>query len=309
MKSINITGLFLSVAILGALHFLNPADLPFSVSESLAQIPAPSTFLLIAVILAASGFVSGLTGFGFSAIGILVIWVLPPVQAVPLLMGLSLLNQIYSYLQVSAQASSQVKSTSSKLDCVKAHPAKSLIFGGVAGIPVGLWLLHNLPAQVLTLMVGGVLCAYALWSLFKPAITLKGFESPAHKAIVGSLGGMIGGFTAFPGSAVVVWSSLKGFSKEKQRHMVQPYIMAMQLVSLIVLTISTDAISGQTLWMLCLLCPAVLPATSMGVQVFKKMSERNFKNAVMALLMISGGSMVAKVLIPMLLMSSSFFLT
>ena len=57
---------------------------------------------MLVAILAASAVMSGLSGFGFSAIGALSLFVLPPLLAVPLLMTLSTANQMLSLNQLKA---------------------------------------------------------------------------------------------------------------------------------------------------------------------------------------------------------------
>jgi hypothetical protein len=55
-----------------------------------------SHFLTLALILFTAGLMSGLTGFAFSAIGVLTLFLLPPITAVPLLQALSACNQMLS---------------------------------------------------------------------------------------------------------------------------------------------------------------------------------------------------------------------
>src|ERR1700676_5770224 len=53
-----------------------------------------SHFLAVAGILFLAGFMSGLTGFAFSAIGGAILVFIPPLLGVPLLQGLSAVNQM-----------------------------------------------------------------------------------------------------------------------------------------------------------------------------------------------------------------------
>jgi uncharacterized protein len=61
-----------------------------------------STIAMLLLILGLSAMVSGLSGFGFSAIGAICLWLLPPTLAVPLLMALSSANQMMSLGQIRA---------------------------------------------------------------------------------------------------------------------------------------------------------------------------------------------------------------
>jgi uncharacterized membrane protein YfcA len=51
---------------------------------------------LLLLILFAAGLVSGISGFAFSAVAACILWILPPLTAIPLLMMLSVSNQLLS---------------------------------------------------------------------------------------------------------------------------------------------------------------------------------------------------------------------
>jgi hypothetical protein len=95
------------------------------------------TIAMLLVILGASAIMSGLSGFGFSAIGAICLWLLPPALAVPLLMALSSANQIMSLRQIRADMK-PVR------EWWPNGPAP-FIMGGLVGVPAGLWILHSLP--------------------------------------------------------------------------------------------------------------------------------------------------------------------
>ena len=59
------------------------------------DLPIPAMVMLLSV-LGTAGLVSGLSGFGFSAVGAAILVLLPPAKGVPLLMALSTANQLLS---------------------------------------------------------------------------------------------------------------------------------------------------------------------------------------------------------------------
>ena len=111
---------------------------------------------------------------------------------------------------------------------------------------------------------------------------------------------VVGGSTAFPGSAVVIWAGLQHMPKLKQRAIVQPYILFMQACSLLLLTLhpfAPDKSGGfdATFWTLfVLLLPVVLPMTKLGVWAFKRVSDVDFKRITLALLSLSGVGLTVK---------------
>src|ERR1035441_6107855 len=83
------------------------------------------------------------------------------------------------------------------------------VLGGVLGGPLGIWLLNHMPAAKLMLVFGAVLTIYSVYSLLKPSgLKMKGQTGASSGIAVGFVGGTVGGFTAFPGAAVVVWTGV-----------------------------------------------------------------------------------------------------
>ncbi len=248
----------------------------------------PGTLLILVCILGLSAVTSGLSGFGFSAIGALCLWLLPPKLAVPLLMTLSAANQLMSLRQLQAE-----------LRPLKQWwpegPAPYLL-GGLLGVPIGLVILHSLPTATLMAVLGGFLVIYAVYSMLKPE-SLQVVGNPGWPAacLVGMLGGVIGGFTAFPGAAVVVWSGLRRLPKEESRSIVQPYILGLQLLALVMLGLEHPATFDRTYWtLLVITVPVVLPCTLLGVQLYESLSDINFRRITFMLLGTSGVGLLVK---------------
>jgi uncharacterized membrane protein YfcA len=174
--------------------------------------------------------------------------------------------------------------------------------GGAGGVPVGTWLLSHLPAARLTMIFGLLLVAYAVYSVFKPAtFRLRGCGGPMWGIAVGFLGGTVGGFTAFPGAAVVVWTGLRGLSKQCHRAIVQPYIILSQIYSLALLAVLHPAyLSGKYWLLLALTLPAVVPGTLTGLAMYRRMSDVNFKRVSYLLLGVSGAALLGKTWAPLI---------
>jgi uncharacterized membrane protein YfcA len=115
---------------------------------------------------------------------------------------------------------------------------------------------------------------------------------------VGTAGGIVGGFSAFPGSIPVVYLGLRGLSKTETRNITQPYILTLQLISLSILALTRSSIFNLQFWLLwALALPAVLLGASTGLTLYRRFSEVNFRRAVLILLIVSGVSLLAKSLI------------
>jgi uncharacterized membrane protein YfcA/tetratricopeptide (TPR) repeat protein len=249
----------------------------------------PAVAGAIAVVLFLAGVVSGLSGFAFSAVAACVLWLLPPLQAVPLIMLLSACNQLLSLGALRKEV--VLRGTAER------EGALAYIAGGIIGAPIGLGLLQTLPPRTFAGGLGLFLIVYSVLVLLKPhrlQIKVSGWK-PA--VAVGAAGGIIGGFSAFPGSMPVVYLGLRGVTKADTRGITQPYILALQLTSLGILALTHSAIFNAQFWSLWVLTlPAVLFGSSAGVALYRRISEVNFCRAVLILLIVSGVSLLAKTL-------------
>ena len=241
-----------------------------------------------------SGVMSGLSGFGFSAIGAATLLLLPPILQVPLFQTLSTGNQFLSAGQLREDMPKSWKD-------IWAGPGPCMV-GGAAGVPIGIWLLAHLPAARLMAVFGTLLVAYAVYSMFKPAsFKLRGLDGSLCGALVGLLGGVVGGFTAFPGAAVVVWTGLRGLPKAQHRAIVQPYIIISQIYSLVLLALLHPSYLNSRFWLLAALSlPAVVPGTLSGLAIYRRMSDLNFKRVTYLLLGTSGIALLAKTCGPLI---------
>ena len=247
--------------------------------------------VLVLSILFVSGLMSGLSGFGFSAVGSACLLLIPPTLAVPLLMALSTANQFMSIGQLREDMPKSWK---------EAWPQGPgpYILGGVVGAPIGIWLLNHLPAFALMLAFGIILTAYSIYSLIKPAGRSRGHSGAVAGVIVGFIGGVFGGFTAFPGAAVVVWTGLRNLPKHLTRSIVQPYILALQVLSLLTNALMHPSVFGARFWiLLAVTIPVVLPGTIGGVMLYKRVSDMNFRRVSFLLLGLSGAGLLIKVLL------------
>jgi uncharacterized membrane protein YfcA len=245
-------------------------------------------------ILFLSGVMSGLSGFGFSAVGAATLLFIPPITEAPLLQTLSTGNQLLSLERLRADMPNSWRSFWDG----PGYP----ILGGLPGAYAGIWMLSHLPARQLMTVFGSVLVLYCVYSLFRTAgARIHGFGGPVAGMIVGFIGGAFGGFTAFPGAAVVVWAGLRNLPKTQSRAIVQPYIIMSQLFSLALIALQhPDYLSGHYWALLLWTLPAVLPGTFCGVTLYRRISDVNFRRISFILLGLSGAALLIKLYGPAL---------
>lgn len=276
-----------AVAIFGALVLAAPNRPDVAAGLSAREMIAIEAILFL------SGVMSGLSGFGFSAVGAATLLFIPPITEAPLLQTLSTGNQLLSVEQLRTD---MPRSWSR----FWAGPGYCIL-GGLPGAYAGIWMLSHLPAQQLMTVFGVFLVMYCAYSLFKPAgIKLRGFDGPVSSLIVGFIGAALGGFTAFPGAAVVVWAALRELPKAQTRAIVQPYIIMCQLFSLTLIALQHPQYLSHSYWTLLLLTlPAVLPGTFSGVMLYRRISDVNFRRISFFLLGLSGLALLLRMYGPL----------
>lgn len=235
----------------------------------------PPSFVMVSAGIFAGALVSGLMGFAFSAVaGAILLHVMPPTEAVPLMMACSIITQAVTLVTLR--------------DSMMWRGSAGLIAGGVLGMLPALYLLQRVDAGIFRMGFGAFLVAYAAIMLLRPAMTCaKAVPGRLRQAVVGFGGGLVGGLTAMPGALPVIWCDLRGMPRNQQRGLVQPYIVAMQLFAL-TLMLSRHDVSSAALRSLTLNLPALAAGAAIGVMMFRRIDDALFRRAVLVVLLLAG---------------------
>jgi uncharacterized membrane protein YfcA len=223
--------------------------------------------------------VSSFAGFAFSPVAaILLIGALPPADLIPLLMVCSILVQLITVVRLGRS--------------MLAGRSSAMLIGGVAGVPLAVMLLPRVDSRVFQAGFGLFLAAYALLMLRRPVVLQIGRGGAWREAIVGFVGGWIGGLTAMPGAAPVFYCDLHGLTKVEQRAIVQPFILLMQLWAMSIM-IATGGLPAELGLHVALALPALGLGTLIGLALFGRVRETGFRRAVLVLLLVTGISSAA----------------
>ena len=237
-----------------------------------------TSFLLLSVAVFFGAFVSGLAGFAFSAVaGAILLHVLEPMEAVPLMMACS----------VGVQATNLWALRKN----IQWKQSLILVFGGLLGVPIAVWLLQVADTRTFREGFGLLVACYAGYMLFRPSITYLQQMNQSRNALVGFGGGLIGGLTAMPGAIPTIWCDMHGVPKNQQRGLVQPFIAAMQIFALALLLIHHD-LSSKVFIDLALSIPALLAGSALGILAFRNCNEQTFRRVILGILLVSGGLLV-----------------
>jgi uncharacterized membrane protein YfcA len=223
--------------------------------------------------------ISSIAGFAFSAISgsMLLHAVRDPVEAVQIMLVASIALQAYSVWALRRT--------------IRLRELLPYFAGGALTVAPGVYLLLNTPTTVYLLALGVFLTTYGLYVLLGSPLRLQR-NSLAGRVVIGALGGITGATAAFPGAFVTIWCAAHGWDKQQQRAIYQPFILGMQVVTLMVLALFAPA-AGMRPDLLQYVVPAILGA-HLGLIVFSMLSSAQFNKVVSAFLVVSGAAMSLK---------------
>jgi uncharacterized membrane protein YfcA len=235
---------------------------------------------LFIVILGAAlaGFVQGLSGFGFSLTAMsLWAWTLDPRLAAALAVFGGLCGQVIGVFSVRRG-----------FELARLAP---FVIGGLAGLPVGVWLLPRLDVPVFKAVLGAFLlvaCPLMMVAERLPKVTHGGRFADA---LSGAAGGVLGGLGGFTGVAPTLWCTLRGYEKDTQRAVIQNFNLAMLAVTF-ASYLATGILQASQLPLLAAVLPAMVLPSLLGARMYLRISPQGFRRVVLGLLTLSGAALL-----------------
>ena len=232
-------------------------------------------FLLAAFM---GGFASGLAGFAMGFI-VSAVWLhlITPIQTTALIVGYSLLTQGYGVWKLRHSLSWR--------------NVAPFIIGGTIGVPIGTLLLTYIDPAYMRSGVGLLLIVYGAYGLAQPAFKPLHVGAAADGG-VGFLNGMLCGLTGLPGFIITVWCQLRGWTKDVQRAVFQPVMLAASVATGIALAF-TGAITVEIGKLYVLGLPAMLAGLWIGFKLYGKLDDVAFRKVILVLLLVAGVALIA----------------
>jgi len=164
------------------------------------------------------------------------------------------------------------------------------VVGGVAGIPIGVYLLAHTNAGALKMALGVFLILFDVYALIAPKLaSFSGGGRPADMGI-GFLDGILSGFGGYSGVFPTIWTQLRGWSKERARAVYQTFIIIIQTVAFIGIVWVTYDRAGLILMILVL--PPLFLGAWIGWWLYGRLNDRRFRQVLAMLLIASGITLV-----------------
>jgi uncharacterized membrane protein YfcA len=228
------------------------------------------------------GFVNGLTGTGYALIS-LGFWLqaMPPTTAAPLVALCSVGGHIQALPSIWRG--------------VRWPRLWPFLVAGLIGIPVGTLMLEHVHAQPLKLGVGLFLILYSAWMAFVRFPPRVRGGGRVADAAVGLMGGVMGGMASLSGPAPIIWVQLRGWGKDEQRGVLQPYNMAILSAALLSAAVAGFVDRTYLIWAaICL--PVSLAGTRLGLLLYRRVNDAGFRRLVLVLLALSGATLIISAL-------------
>ena len=224
--------------------------------------------------------VAGLGGFAFGIVAAGVwLYILTPLQTATLIMSLGLVVQGYSVWKLRHA-----------LDWRRLMP---LLFGTAFGVPLGVIMLAHADPHYLRFGTGAVLVVFSLYGLLRPAIMPIKAATLATDLGAGFLNGVLGGATGLAGIIVVIWSQLRGWAKDEQRAVFQPVGVATFAMSAAWLG-GQGSIPHEVPHLFVVALPVLLAGTWLGLKLYGRLDEVQFRKLVLILLLASGAVLLVR---------------
>lgn len=221
-----------------------------------------------------AGFVSGLAGFGTGLVA-LGFWlhVVEPRLAAPLVVICSVVGQV--------QATAVLRRG------VRIARLWPFLAGGLVVVPFGAAILGSVEVATFRAMVGVFLILYAGAMLGLRQLPVVAWGGRAADGAVGLLGGVMGGIAGLSGPLPTLWCGLRGWGKDAQRGVYQPYNLGVLGFALGVYAVQ-GVVTDQVLKLALICLPMTLLGVWLGLRSYGRLDDRQFRNLVLWLLLASG---------------------
>ena len=222
----------------------------------------------------AGGLVNGLTGFG-TALTVLGIWLyaITPTVAATLVIFCSAISQLQTLPMIWRT--------------IRWEYVLAFVAPGLLGVPIGTFLLPHIDPRLFKIGIGVFLVAYTSYVLTRRAQIKMTWGGGVADAVVGFAGGILGGIAGLSGVLPVVWTDMRGWTKEHRRGVVQIFNMAILSMALV-----SHAVSGLVTREVAVAAIAALPGTIagawLGAFIYRRIADRSYSRVIMVLLLVSG---------------------
>lgn len=232
--------------------------------------------LSIAAIVLAAGLLQGLTGFGFVLIALPLLGFFIPIKTIiPLVCLLALFISLFLSIQLRQS--------------IKLTHIGALLLATLPGIPLGVYLLKEVPAEYLAISLGLLMMVFTAYQLFaRPTPRELG---RLITSVAGFTSGILAGSIGAGGPPVIIYSTLQPWSKDEAKSTMACFFLISG--GLVCVTHAfTGLVTQQVLHHLVISFPALIVGIGIGTKLYKHISDNSFRKLAFVLVFLLGSMMV-----------------
>lgn len=233
---------------------------------------------LLGVGAAVAGLVQGISGFAFAMVAMAIwVWGVEPQLAAVMAVFGGVTGQIISVIRVRRGWHFPL--------------LWPFVLGSAIGIPIGTRLLPYLDPNRFKLVLGTLLvvcCSAMLATSRLPQIKHGGRWADA---LVGTLGGIMAPLSGFSGLAPALWCTLRGYTKDAHRAVLQNFNLIVLSATFMSLVLSGRVRSSMVPSM-AIVAGALIVPSIYGSKIYIGMSPQAFRQGVLWLLIFAGTAML-----------------
>jgi hypothetical protein len=238
--------------------------------------------LILAAGAAAGGLINGLAGFGTALFG-LGFWlqIMDPVQAVAVAIFMSVATGLQGAWLVRRSIMDQPRRLA------------GFVVPGLVGIPLGVAALSFLHPGYLKITIAAMMILYGGFFTVRRTLPRLEHSTPVIDGCIGFLGGIMGGAISLSGALPTMWSAMKIWSKSETRAVLQPFNIVILGVTGVVL-LFRGVYTLETMTHIAVALPVALFFAQTGIALFKRLTDDQFRQLLVAMMFLSGTILLAK---------------
>jgi uncharacterized membrane protein YfcA len=225
-----------------------------------------------AAVIAASSFVMGLAGFGIALVAMAFLpYLMSAAEAIVLLTIYAAVMSLVLLIHLR--------------ESVEPRALLDLAIGTIAGTPLGVWGLAELPPNLLNRLIGLMLVVAFVLEI--RGLYPGKLEGRRWGIGAGVLAGTIGGAVGLPGPPVVLYAATQGWSARAVKANLQAFFVVNQ--GAILVGYWWAGLLTREVWRLSLgFAAPALAGVVAGALMFERVDQRRFRQLVFLLILFSG---------------------
>ena len=177
---------------------------------------------------------------------------------------------------------------------VEWRSVRSLLLGGLPGVPIGAYALKHLPIHFIGATISVITLLFGI--LFLARVRVRFPVHPLTEPAIGLLSGVLGGGISASGPPVVVYGLAREWAKDVFRSSLLAYFLCLASAA----AVSYTALGMVNSRLLLLSAAGLLPALAaahLGVWLKQRTNQRTFRLAVLATVIAVGATGLLKYLV------------